>query len=120
MGCYGIGIGRLLAATIEQNHDERGIVFPVPIAPYQVSLIGLNLQDPSVLKEVEAFYDSLWNEGIECLFRIIENVNEVCDGKIINIGNPANEASIEQLAEILVKKFLEHPVKMKIFRNQAS
>jgi prolyl-tRNA synthetase len=75
MGCYGIGIGRLLAAAIEQNHDERGIVFPVPIAPYQVSLIGLNLQDPSVLKEVEAFYDSLWNAGIECLYDDREEVS---------------------------------------------
>ena len=75
MGCYGIGIGRLLAAAIEQNHDERGIVFPVPISPYQVHLIGLNLQDPLVLKEVENLYDSLWNDGIECLYDDREDVS---------------------------------------------
>ena len=45
MGCYGIGVGRLLAAAIEQNHDERGIVFPTPIAPYEAHLVGLNLAD---------------------------------------------------------------------------
>ena len=48
MGCYGIGVGRLLAAAIEQNHDNRGIVFPAPIAPYQVHLVGLNLADETV------------------------------------------------------------------------
>ena len=51
------------------------------------------------------------NEGVECLFRIIENVNNVCNGKIINIGNPSNEASIKELGEILVQKFMEHPLK---------
>ena len=47
---------------------------------------------------------------IFCLFRIIENENEVCDGKIINIGNPVNEASIKELAEILINNFKEHPL----------
>ena len=48
MGCYGIGVGRLLAAAIEQNHDDRGIVFPAPIAPFSVHLVGLNLADAAV------------------------------------------------------------------------
>ena len=48
MGCYGIGVGRLLAAAIEQNHDDRGIVFPRPIAPYQAHLVGLNLANEAV------------------------------------------------------------------------
>lgn len=50
-------------------------------------------------------------DGIECLFRIIENVNGVCDGKIINIGNPVNEASIRELAEMLVAEFDKHPLR---------
>jgi len=50
-------------------------------------------------------------EGIECLFRIIENRGGVCDGKIINIGNPRNEASIRELAEMLVAKFQQHPLR---------
>lgn len=52
-------------------------------------------------------------EATECLFRIIENKNGVCDGQIINIGNPNNEASIRELAEILVQKFDKHPLRKK-------
>lgn len=49
------------------------------------------------------------SDGVECLFRIIENKGGRCDGKIINIGNPDNEASIRELAEIIVDKFQNHP-----------
>jgi len=49
-------------------------------------------------------------DGVECLYRIIENQNGCCDGEIINIGSPNNEASIKDLAEILVKKFHQHPL----------
>ncbi len=52
-------------------------------------------------------------DGIECLYRIIENEGGRCDGKIINIGNPDNEASIRELAEILVAKFEKHPLRRK-------
>ena len=51
------------------------------------------------------------SEGIDCLYRIIENRGGVCDGKIINIGNPRNEASIRELAEMLVAKFDRHPLR---------
>ncbi len=50
-------------------------------------------------------------DGIECLYRIVENRDDVCDGKIINIGNPDNEASIRHLAEMLLAKFDEHPLR---------
>jgi len=49
-------------------------------------------------------------DGVECLFRIIENRGDICDGQIINIGNPENEASIRELAALLVSKFEEHPL----------
>ncbi len=68
MGCYGIGVSRILAAAIEQNHDERGILFPPPIAPYQVYLVGLNMADESVAEAAEGLYDRLWAAGIETLF----------------------------------------------------
>jgi prolyl-tRNA synthetase len=68
MGCYGIGVGRLLAAAIEQNHDERGIVFPAPLAPYQVHLVGLNLTQDDVAVAAEGLYQELWEEGIETLY----------------------------------------------------
>jgi UDP-4-amino-4-deoxy-L-arabinose formyltransferase/UDP-glucuronic acid dehydrogenase (UDP-4-keto-hexauronic acid decarboxylating) len=51
------------------------------------------------------------NEGVECLFRIIENKDGKCDGRIFNIGNPRNEASIKDLAELLVDKFERHPLR---------
>jgi UDP-4-amino-4-deoxy-L-arabinose formyltransferase/UDP-glucuronic acid dehydrogenase (UDP-4-keto-hexauronic acid decarboxylating) len=51
------------------------------------------------------------SEGIECLFRIIRNDNDVCDGKIFNIGNPVNDASIKHLAELLTKTFEKHPLR---------
>lgn len=53
------------------------------------------------------------SDGTECLFRIIENKDGVCDGRIINIGNPDNEASIRELAEMLVAKFEKHPLRSK-------
>ena len=68
MGCYGIGVSRILAAAIEQNHDEHGIVFPPPIAPYQVHLVGLNMSDASVAETAGELYDRLWAAGIETLF----------------------------------------------------
>lgn len=51
------------------------------------------------------------SDGVECLFRIIENKNKVCDSRIINIGNPDNEASIKDLAKMLVKAFEKHPLR---------
>ena len=68
MGCYGIGVGRLLAAAIEQNHDEKGMVFPAPIAPYQVHLVGLNLADDRVAAAADQLYRDLWSQGIETLY----------------------------------------------------
>ena len=68
MGCYGIGIGRLLAAAIEQNHDEKGIIFPAPIAPYQAHVVGLNLADEKVADAADGLYQELWDQGIEVLY----------------------------------------------------
>jgi len=50
-------------------------------------------------------------DGVECIYRIIENKDNVCNGRIINIGNPDNEASIKEMAEILVEKFANHPLR---------
>jgi prolyl-tRNA synthetase len=68
MGCYGIGIGRLLAAAIEQNHDERGIIWPVPIAPYHIYLCPLSLDEPEIASEAEELYHKLTAQGLEVLF----------------------------------------------------
>ena len=68
MGCYGIGVGRLLAAAIEQNHDEAGIVFPTPIAPYDVHLVGLNTNVNDVVESADSLYDELSQAGLSVLF----------------------------------------------------
>ena len=68
MGCYGIGVGRLLAAALEQNNDEQGIVFPVPVAPFDAYLVGLNLSDESVSKAAEDLYAELTSHGIDVLY----------------------------------------------------
>ncbi len=69
MGCYGIGVTRVVAAAIEQNHDERGIVWPEPIAPFAVSLIPINLQKSERVRATsERLYAELQEAGLEVLF----------------------------------------------------
>ena len=68
MGCYGIGVGRLLSAVIEQHNDEKGIIFPNAISPYQVYLIAINMQDENVSAESELLYSQLNKAGFEVLF----------------------------------------------------
>jgi prolyl-tRNA synthetase len=68
MGSYGIGVGRLLAAAVEQNHDEKGIIWPLPIAPFEVCLCGLRLEDSAVSQKAEAIYQALTGKGIDVLF----------------------------------------------------
>ena len=68
MGCYGIGVGRLLAAAIEQNHDEAGVVFPAPIAPYDIHLVGLNTNVSEVAEFAESLYDELGQAGLSVLY----------------------------------------------------
>jgi prolyl-tRNA synthetase len=66
MGCYGIGVTRVVAAAIEQNHDERGIIWPEPIAPFDVSIIPINLQKSArVQQATEALYAELTAAGLE-------------------------------------------------------
>lgn len=68
MGCYGIGIGRTVAAAIEQNHDENGIIFPIPIAPFHCSVVAVNTKDAGVMAAAEEIYFCLEKLGVEVLF----------------------------------------------------
>jgi len=68
MGCYGIGVTRIAAAAIEQNHDKDGIMWPVPIAPFEVALLSLQGNDPQVVATSEALYVELTKLGIEVLY----------------------------------------------------
>jgi prolyl-tRNA synthetase len=68
MGCYGIGVTRLVAAAIEQNHDDRGIIWPEPIAPFEVVLVPLNWAKSARVREVaESLYRELTAAGIDVL-----------------------------------------------------
>jgi prolyl-tRNA synthetase len=68
MGCYGIGVTRVLAAAIEQNNDDNGIIFPSPIAPFQVHLVALNTDNPDVQAAAAAAYENLQAQGYEVLY----------------------------------------------------
>jgi prolyl-tRNA synthetase len=68
MGCYGIGVGRLLAAAVEANHDDYGMLLPRAIAPYEIYFAGLNLNDSDIADKAEMIYEVLQGAGYEVLF----------------------------------------------------
>jgi prolyl-tRNA synthetase len=84
MGCYGIGVSRVLAAAIEQNHDEKGIIFPAPIAPFAVHLVALNPDQPAVAEAAEALYAALGAAGHEVLY----------DDRVESAGVKFNDADL--------------------------
>jgi prolyl-tRNA synthetase len=67
MGCYGIGVSRIVAAAIEQNHDDNGMIFPMPLAPMQVILLNLGISDQQITAMAESLYHELLNKGVEIL-----------------------------------------------------
>ena len=68
MGCYGIGVSRTVAAAIEQNHDQDGIIFPMPMAPFQVVLLNLALKDERAVEASDSLYVALQQRGIDVLY----------------------------------------------------
>ncbi len=84
MGCYGIGLGRLMAAEVEQNHDDKGIIWPLSIAPYQIYLCPLSLDKGDVLSVSESIYNNLQEVGIEVLY----------DDRDISAGIKFNDADL--------------------------
>jgi len=68
MGCYGIGVTRCIAAAIEQNHDDNGIILPPSIAPYQVIVIPVNHKNDEQMAKAEEIYNELTAQGLEVLF----------------------------------------------------
>ena len=67
MGCYGIGVSRIVAAAIEQNHDKDGMIFPMPIAPFQVIILNLSTKDEDITNAAEALYQKCLDNGIEAI-----------------------------------------------------
>ena len=70
MGCYGIGVSRVVAAAIEQNHDAKGIIFPVPLAPFQVIILNLGPKDEGFCRVAEELYAMLNNQGLGVLLGV--------------------------------------------------
>ena len=69
MGCYGIGVSRIVAAAIEQNHDDNGIIWPESIAPFQVAIVPINMHKSELVAETcLALYNKLISAGYEVLF----------------------------------------------------
>ncbi|HRN69917.1 MAG TPA: proline--tRNA ligase, partial [Candidatus Woesebacteria bacterium] len=87
MGCYGLGIGRTMATLVEKFHDEKGIIWPMQIAPFQVHLIGIDLADEEIKRRAFGIYENLQKEGIEVLFdeRDLSPGNKFGDADLIGI-----------------------------------
>ncbi|MGI6086035.1 MAG: proline--tRNA ligase [Acetivibrionales bacterium] len=103
MGCYGIGIDRLMAAVIEQNNDEKGIIWPMGIAPYHVIIVPVNVLDETVMDIAQNMYEKLTESNVEV---ILDDRNERAGVKFndadltgipirINIGRKAAEGLVE-------------------------
>ena len=68
MGCYGIGVGRTVAAAIEQSYDENGIIFPMSITPFQVLILPVNMKVKLLRETAEHHYQDLMDQGVEVLY----------------------------------------------------
>ncbi len=99
MGCYGIGVSRILAAAIEQLHDDRGITWPSSIAPFLVNLITTNVRDKQLLNAAENVYDVLEKMGVEVLY----------DDRDVSAGIKFKDSDLIgiPIRFIIGKKFLE-------------
>jgi prolyl-tRNA synthetase len=88
MGCYGIGITRIVGAAIEQNHDDNGIIWPAPLAPFDVVLVPINMHRSDTVREAaEALYKELTDAGLEVLFddRDVRPGVKFADAELIGI-----------------------------------
>lgn len=103
MGCYGIGINRSMAAVIEQNNDDKGIIWPMEIAPYHVIIVPVNVLDETVMNIAQNMYEKLIESNVEV---ILDDRNERAGVKFndadligipirINIGRKAAEGLVE-------------------------
>ena len=128
MGCYGIGVSRLMAAAVEQNHDQYGIIWPEEIAPFQLQILPLNVKKEEIKETAENIYNLAKNNGIEVLlddrdmsagakFKDADLIGipyRIVVGKKVNEGkveiqrrkdNKKKEIEIDRLKEILSQGF---------------
>jgi prolyl-tRNA synthetase len=113
MGCYGIGVGRTAAASIEQNHDEKGIVWPRNLAPFEVIIIPVNFKNDDLKKTCESLYIQLKKMGVEV----------VLDDRQDRLGGKLKDADLIGVPlQIIVgpKNLEEGKVEIKIRKTQES
>lgn len=136
MGCYGIGVTRTMASIIEQHNDENGIIWPLAVAPYHLSLIPVNIKDEEQMKVAERLYEELTKLGIEVL---MDDRNERAGVKFkdselmgipmrVTVGKKINEGQIEfklreekdnevikieELCDRVIEEFKKKDVKIK-------
>jgi prolyl-tRNA synthetase len=84
MGCYGIGTSRLMGVLVEKFHDDKGIIWPKSVAPFQVYLAGLNRDDAEIVAKTDDLYAKLLSKGIEVLY----------DDRDINPGAKFSDADL--------------------------
>lgn len=82
MGCYGVGVSRLVGAVIEASHDDNGIIWPDSVAPFHVGLINIRVGDEACDKAAEYIYDALKSKGVEVLY---DDTNERAGGKFVGM-----------------------------------
>jgi len=139
MGCYGIGINRTMAAVIEQNHDEKGIIWPLSIAPFHVIVVPVVMKDELQVKVAEEIYNKLNEMGVETLIddrdeRAGVKFNDadligipirITVGKKIKDGivefklrnsSEVKEIKVEEVYDEVLKVFKERNVKIKVER----
>lgn len=134
MGCYGIGVTRIVAAAIEQNHDEKGIVWPDAIAPFQVALLPMNMHKSDRLRAaIDKIYDDLRAAGIDVLLddRKVRAGFMFADAELIGIphrivlgdrgldsgtaeykdrpGQANQDIAIDDIVEFIKQKLNDHP-----------
>ena len=113
MGCYGIGVGRTAAASVEQNHDEKGIVWPLNLAPFEVIIIPVNFKKDDLKNTCESIYNRLLEIGLEVLL----------DDREDRLGVKLKDADLIGIPmQIIVgpKNLDEGNVEIKIRKTQAS
>ncbi len=118
MGCYGIGVSRTVAGIIEQNHDDKGIIWPVRIAPFKVVIIPTNIKDESIVNAAEKFYEDLKTAGIETMIDDRKDRPGVKFNDAELIGFPLRIVIGKKLAENLVEVTIRRSCETKLMEPE--
>ena len=135
MGSHGIGVSRLVGAIIEASHDEKGIIWPEPVAPFFAGLINLNHKDEECVKVCDEVYEKLGTKGIEILYddtderpgakfakmdlmglpwQIVVGPKGLAEEKVELVYRRTGEANLLALGEVLQKLSTAHKSQVEV------